>query len=82
MSSGAGKITHTSDLTSVKYLAAVKPRLREKYVLRCVFIHFSIMFSIMGTTFSKLERLIPFNIIQQFLKVFLVQPLMVFAKAK
>jgi hypothetical protein len=33
------------------------------------------MFSIMGTTFSKLERLTPFNIIQQFLKVFLVQPL-------
>jgi hypothetical protein len=31
MSSGAGKITHTSDLTSVKYLAAVKRRLREKY---------------------------------------------------
>jgi hypothetical protein len=28
MSSGAGKITHTSDLTSVKYL---KRRLREKY---------------------------------------------------
>jgi hypothetical protein len=30
MSSGAGEITHTSDLTSVKYLAAVKRRLREK----------------------------------------------------
>jgi hypothetical protein len=30
MSSGAGEITHTSDLTSVKYLTAVKRRLREK----------------------------------------------------
>jgi hypothetical protein len=34
MSSGAGEITHTSDLyadlTSAKYLAAVKRRLREK----------------------------------------------------
>jgi hypothetical protein len=30
MSSGAGEITHTSDLTSVKYLAAVKRRLHEK----------------------------------------------------
>jgi hypothetical protein len=32
MSSGAGEITHTSDLTSVKYLAAVKRRLREKNI--------------------------------------------------
>jgi hypothetical protein len=30
MSSGVGKITHMSDLTSVKYLTAVKRRLREK----------------------------------------------------
>jgi hypothetical protein len=29
MSNGAGKITHMSDLTSVKYLAAVKWRLHE-----------------------------------------------------
>jgi hypothetical protein len=30
MSSGAGEITHTLDLTYVKYLTAVKRRLREK----------------------------------------------------
>jgi hypothetical protein len=30
MSSGTGKLTHTSDLTSVKYLPAVKRRRREK----------------------------------------------------
>jgi hypothetical protein len=57
MSSGAGEITHTSDLTSVKYLTAVKRRLREKNMFEGVFIHFLIMFSIMGTKFSKLERL-------------------------
>jgi hypothetical protein len=57
MSSGAGEITHTSDLTSVKYLAAVKRRLREKNMFWGVFIHFLIMFSIMGTKFSKLEWL-------------------------
>jgi hypothetical protein len=57
MSSGAGEITHTSDLTSVKYLVAVKRRLREKNMFEGVFIHFLIMFSIMGTKFSKLEWL-------------------------
>jgi hypothetical protein len=38
MSSGTGKLTHTSDLTSVKYLPAVKRRRREKnYYLTSVF---------------------------------------------
>jgi hypothetical protein len=39
MSSGAGEITHTSDLTSVKYLAAVKRRLREKNMCPKVFLY-------------------------------------------
>jgi hypothetical protein len=46
MSSGAGEITHTSDLTSVKYLTAVKRRLREKkYVLGCFYTFFNYVFN-------------------------------------
>jgi hypothetical protein len=46
MSSGAGEITHTSDLTSVKYLTAVKRRLREKkYVLRYFYTFFNYVFN-------------------------------------
>jgi hypothetical protein len=37
--SGAREITHTSDLTSVKYLAAVKRRLREKNMCPKVFLY-------------------------------------------
>jgi hypothetical protein len=40
MSSGVGKITHMSDLTSVKYLAAVKQPLCGKNMFYGVFYTF------------------------------------------